>query len=285
MLRKLSGLSFLAVAASVALYIGCNNSETRTRQADDKSASKEAKAPNIKKDDEHAHKPGTHGGIVVEIGRDNYHAEVVFENGGTLRLYTLGKDEARVQEIEAQTLTAYVKPEGGTESSSFVLKPEPQPGDTKGNSSQFVGQLPKELWRQKVEITIPSIRIAGERFRLGFASASSSHGSDIPQGVSAEEERKLYLTPGGIYTEADIKANGNMAASQKFKGIMSNHNTKPKPGEKICPISMTKANPKFTWVVAGKAYEFCCPPCVDEFVKTAKEHPEEIKQPQDYVKK
>jgi multiple sugar transport system substrate-binding protein len=38
----------------------------------------------------------------------------------------------------------------------------------------------------------------------------------------------------------------------------------------ICPISKTKAAPKFSWVVGGKTYQFCCPPCVDEFVQTAK---------------
>ena len=46
---------------------------------------------------DHAHKPGMHGGIIVPIGRDSYHAEAVFEQGGTLRLFMLGADEGRVQ--------------------------------------------------------------------------------------------------------------------------------------------------------------------------------------------
>lgn len=285
-MRKIVAFSFLALAAaSVALYFGCNSSDTEAPKTDARSQPKEAKAQDAKKDGEHGHKPGTHGGIIVEIGRDNYHAEAVFEKGGTVRLYTLGKDEARVQEVESQTLAAYVKPEGGTESTSFVLKPEPQPGDAEGKTSQFVGKLPRELWGQKVEVTIPSIRIGEERFRLGFASASSGHKSEMPQGVSAEEERKLYLTPGGIYTEADIKANGNMTASQKFKGFKAKHDMKPKPGDKICPVTFTKANPECTWIVSGKKYEFCCPPCVDEFVSWAKEQPDQIKEPDAYVKK
>jgi YHS domain-containing protein len=37
--------------------------------------------------------------------------------------------------------------------------------------------------------------------------------------------------------------------------------------------------------VGGKTYEFCCPPCVEEFVKLAKEQPEEVKEPADYVKR
>ena len=35
----------------------------------------------------------------------------------------------------------------------------------------------------------------------------------------------------------------------------------------------------------GKTYEFCCPPCVDEFVRMAKETPDQIKAPEMYVKK
>ena len=44
----------------------------------------------------------------------------------------------------------------------------------------------------------------------------------------------------------------------------------------------TKANPKFPWIIDGKTYEFCCPPCVQEFVALAKEKPGEIKDPESY---
>ena len=101
-------------------------------------------------DGDHGHKPTAHGGIVVPIGRDNYHAEAVFEKNGGLRFYTLGQDEATVIEVEAQPLTAYAKPEGGAEAISLVLKPEPQPGDVAGKTSQFVGNLPRELWGRTV---------------------------------------------------------------------------------------------------------------------------------------
>jgi len=233
----------------------------------------------------HGHKPGAHGGIIVEVGRDSYHAEAVFEKGGKLRLYTLGKDEAKVQDAEAQDLTAYVKLEGEAEATAIVLKSEPQAGDKPGKTSQFVGQLPAELAGKAVEVTIPSITIAGERFRLGFKSILEAHAdAGMPPGVNGEEEADLYLKPGGIYTVADIKANGNVTAAHKFRGVMAKHDMKPKPGDKVCPITMTKANPKFSWVVDGKTYEFCCPPCVDEFVKTAKETPQEILAPEKYVK-
>ncbi len=59
-------------------------------------------------------------------------------------------------------------------------------------------------------------------------------------------------------------------------------NPNPKPGEKICPITLTKANAKVAWIVGGKTYEFCCPPCVDEFVKMAKTDPDSVKAPEEY---
>jgi roadblock/LC7 domain-containing protein len=234
--------------------------------------------------EEHGHKTGTHGGIMVSLGRDSYHAEAVFEKGGVLRLYTLGKDESRVIDVEKQALKGFVKAEGDAEAHQFTFDAEPQEGDAEERTSQFVGTLPKGLWGMNLDVTVPNIVISGERFRLGFRSAPEQHDEGMPNKVANDEERKLYLTPGGKYTEADIKANGNVTASMKFKGLKSSHDMFPKAGDKICPVTKTKANPQFTWVVDGKPYEFCCPPCVDEFVKTAKATPDEILKPVDYVK-
>lgn len=232
-----------------------------------------------KPDGEHGHKPSAHGGIVVPIGSDSYHAEAVFEKGGVLRLYTLGQNEAVVLEVEAQPLTGFVKPEGGTESESVVLAPKPQPGDKPGMTSLFVGHLPKELAGKRVEVTIPSIRIGGERFRIAFKSAPEAGDHGMPAKVADADERALYLTPGGRYTAADVAANGGVTASAKFKGVKAQHDVKPQPGDPLCPVSLTKASPKFPWVVGGKTYVFCCPPCVDEFVQAAKEKPDPLPEP------
>jgi hypothetical protein len=117
------------------------------------------------------------------------------------------------------------------------------------------------------------------------AAVPAGHDDGMPDGLADAEARTLYLTPGGKYTEADIKANGSVTAGAKFKGVMSKHDFKPKVGDAICPITLTKVNPKFTWIIGGKTYQFCCPPCIDEFVLLAKESPTEIKDPSFYVKK
>ena len=293
MVRKFTGLGAILALASLAIYSGCQSENSsppdggasRQSNASASPAPQGQHAGGAQHPEEHAHEPGAHGGLIVPIGRDSYHAEAVFEKGGALRLFMLGQDEGRVQEVELQTLTAYVKPAGGNDAVTITLEAQPQTGDAESKTSLFVGQVPEDLAGRAVEVTIPSLRIGGERFRLGFESAQEPHDDEhMPEKTTDAAEAALYLTPGGKYTAADIAANGNVTASVKFRGVKARHDLNPKPGDKICPITLTKANPDFTWVVDGKPYEFCCPPCVDEFVRAAKEGGE-IKDPEDYVKK
>ena len=298
---SMTGLALLSVSLLVA--IGCGQNQTPRTDAttsttteskgaaaaapDNSSTATVANNPSVvakPTDGDHAHKPGSHGGVIIPIGTDSYHAEAVIEKGGIFRLLTLGKDESRILEVEEQPIKAYVKVVGQPEAVPVELSATPQDGDAPGQTSQFVGELPEELKGKPLEVTIPNIRINGERFRVGFTTQTAAHQEEMPAGLPAAEEQALYLTPGGKYTEADIAANGNVTASQKFKGVMSSHDMKPKSGDRICPVTLTKANPKFTWVIDGKPYQFCCPPCVDEFVKTAKLQPEEVKVPDSYIK-
>ena len=62
----------------------------------------------------------------------------------------------------------------------------------------------------------------------------------MPAKKPADEESKLFFTPGGLYTAADIAANGPAVPVEKYKGVRAAHDTEPKPGDKICPISETK---------------------------------------------
>lgn len=274
--------SLLAAAVVIgATAFGCSPKDPPSAASGSPASS--AAKPNDQ--GEHAHKPSAHGGLLVSIGKDNYHAEAVFEQGGMLKLFMLGADETKVIEVESQTLAAFVKAVGAAEAVAFELKPTPQAGDATGKTSLFTGTLPKAVAGQKVEVTIPSLRIGTERFRVAFASGEAHADAAMPAKLGTEEERALFLAPGGKYTEADIKANGNTIPTLKFKGIRAEHDDNPKPGDKICPISKTKANPKFAWVIGAKSYEFCCTPCIEEFVALAKEKPGEVKDPAEYVKK
>ena len=216
--------SFIPGAGLVLLIVaGCNPANSTSKaERNDASAITEEKGSsegrgsaskpqpataNAESEAEHGHKPGAHGGIMVSLGRDSYHVEAVIDSEGVVRLYTLGKDESRVIDVESQTLKGFVKAEGDTDSKSISFEPSPQDGDSQGKTSLFVGQLPQELVGRKIDVTIPNIRIDGERFRLGFVSGQESHGesSEMPAKVANEAERELYLTPGGRYTSCGYR--------------------------------------------------------------------------------
>ncbi len=220
---------------------------------------------------------------IVAIGRGHYHVEAVFSAGGVIELFILGQDETRVQEVPAQTLSAYVKAADRMQADSITLEPQPQPGDSPGSTSRFAGRLPDHCANREVLLTVPRLTIGGERYRFTVTRTAST--VTMPAKVLDTEEKRLYLAPGGKYTQADIAANGNKTASERFKGFTSTHDHKPKPGDKLCPISRTKANPACWWIIDGQRYEFCCPPCVDEFVALAKEKPDQIKPPSEYIQK
>ena len=110
------------------------------------------------------------------------------------------------------------------------------------------------------------------------------HTPAMPAKIEDAAERRLYLEPEGLYTAADIEANGRMTASEKFARFRAQHDANPQPGDQLCPISQTKANPECDWVIGGQRYTFCCPPCIDEFLQTAKRRPELIQPPETYVR-
>jgi hypothetical protein len=294
--KDIVSVSVSAIILVAVIVAGCSSESQPESVAPTGVSTTQVDAPNMatpgsasKSDinvaeEEHPHKPGAHGGIIIPIGSDSYHAEAVIETNGNFRLLMLGKDETRIQEVDVQPVKAYVKAIGDPNATPIDLAAVPQDGDAPDKTSQFVGELPEAFRGKQLDVTIPNLRIAGERFRVGFTTVTENHAEEMPGSLPADEERKLYLTAGGKYTEADIKANGSVTASQKFKGIKSSHDAKPKPGDRICPISMTKANPEFTWIVDGKSYQFCCPPCVDEFVRSAKERPEELQDPDTFIK-
>jgi hypothetical protein len=107
---------------------------------------------------------------------------------------------------------------------------------------------------------------------------------EMPLPVAAGQLRELYLTPGGSYTLADIDANGREIASKKYRGFQARHDFHPQPGDRLCPVTRTKASAECTWIIAGQRYQFCCPPCIDEFVRQAKDRPEEVQPAEAYVK-
>jgi hypothetical protein len=232
----------------------------------------------------HEHSRGERGGVIVSLGGDRYHVEGVFTQEGSLKLYPLGRETDRVMEVPIQTLTAYITPHGEAQALSLRLEPEPQVGDTPGMTSCFAGRLPAALTGQTLEVRIPNFRIDGHRFHLAFVQGSADRIPAMPSGATGAEERELFLVPGGNYSQGDIVANGSTTPSLRFRGFQSRHDHNPKSGDPLCPVTRTKANPACTWIIDGQSYSFCCPPCIGEFVRLAKEQPDRLGPPESYAK-
>jgi len=234
-------------------------------------------------DNAHRHPPGAHGGVIASFANDRLHAEGIIEPDGTLSVFTLDQDETEVLEVQTQILNAELRTEAG-EVFTAELTARPMPGDAEGHTARFSGGVPAELRDQRLQVTIDGLRIEGKRYRFGFVWGDTAHQPTMPGKVTDDEETRLYLEPGGLYTEADIAANGNQTASQAFASFKAEHDFSPQSGDMLCPVTRTKANPACSWIIGGRTYTFCCPPCVDEFLNLAKTDPDQVGPPEAYLK-
>lgn len=243
---------------------------------------------------EHGHR-SAHGGVVASVGSSNHVEALVEPTMGRIRLFVMGEDETELFPIPAESLAAEASASDG-KARVLALKAMPQPGEPAGFAAEFAGALLLGFIPANLTITLP---LNGKRHRVRLPLAGNpeqangengSGYSEMPADVVAaplppsRAERELFLTPGGRYTEQDIRANGGQTAPQKFRGLMSQHNADPPKGTRICPISRTQASQRFAWTIGGKRYLFCCPPCVGEFVRQAKEKPDTVRVPEEYVK-
>lgn len=222
------------------------------------------------------HGGGPHGGTIVELGKS--HGEFAVDHAKKeATVYILDGDAKKPEAIAADKLLLSLK----TPALQLELKPLPQDGDPKGKSSRFVGTHEAFAKEQPFEGMV-SVVIDGKPY---FGEFKEVPHEKLPNIGGTAAERELHLTPGGIYTAADIQANGNVVPSVKYKDISWPHDDNLKPGDKVCPVTVNKADERCLWTVNGKSYQFCCTPCLDKFVKWAKKEPEKIKEPEAYIHK
>jgi hypothetical protein len=84
----------------------------------------------------HEHEHGPHGGHLVELGEEEYHAEVVFDQkDAKLTVYILDSTAKTPTPIDGKEITLKLAIDGKTE--PFALAAVPQSSDPQGKSSRF----------------------------------------------------------------------------------------------------------------------------------------------------
>lgn len=283
---KWMGLGLMVAALAVT---GCGDKKTDTPKAEEKKGGS--------KPDVHVpHGAGPNGGEVFDLGK--HHAEFTVDHDKKeCTIFILSGDEKNIKPMavvatEFTLTTKETKTKAGkvVPPMTITLKPvDAKDGKASkfvgtdsglGNVADFSGTVIGEIERKPSQGEFKEEK-HDEKKAMG---AKDDHGRAVvvaPLGKEAE----VYLKPGGIYTAADIKANGDTTVSAKYKDLKVSHDLKPVAGDRLCPVTLTKANPDLKWVIGGKIYTFCCPPCVEEFVTLAKTNPDEVKAPETYIKK
>lgn len=87
---------------------------------------------------EHAHpSTGPHSGTLIELGKEEYHAELVHDaNASTVTIYILGHDAQKAVAIDAKEIRINIRHDA--EGAQFELAAAPQDGDEAGQASRFV---------------------------------------------------------------------------------------------------------------------------------------------------
>lgn len=137
--------------------------------------------------DEHAHpSEGPHGGSLIELGNEEYHAELVHDDAAkTVTIYLLDAAAKVSVPIDAAELIINLKHEGRGE--QFKVAASPEASDPPGKSSRFVStdaELAEDLDHEDAEPQL-AVKINGKQYRGAFAhehgheeSAAHAHESD-----------------------------------------------------------------------------------------------------------
>ena len=120
------------------------------------------KAPEAKEHEEH----GPHGGELVELGKEDYHLEVVHDDKtGTIVMYLLDSTAKKSVPISSKEIVVNVKADG--RGKQYKIPATPQQGDPQDTASVFSvksKELIESIEKKGSDATVV-IDIAGKQFR------------------------------------------------------------------------------------------------------------------------
>lgn len=115
---------------------------------------------------DHVHpSEGPHHGDLVELGNEEYHAEILHDESGTVTIYILDGSAKKQVAIDATEVTINAKHDGKPE--QFKLAASPEESDPEGKSSKFVsneGELAHHLDEEGAEPKLV-LTIDGKSYR------------------------------------------------------------------------------------------------------------------------
>ena len=119
---------------------------------------------------------GPHGGPLIELGDEEYHAELIHDDeAGTVTVYLLDGRGDGAAATDAAELTLNFTRDGVRK--SFALAADPKPGDPAGAASRFVSAdaaLAEELDRAGGGAKL-AVRIAGRSYSGALAHDHAAH--------------------------------------------------------------------------------------------------------------
>lgn len=283
MIRWIRWTSFLATVAMIAVLVTLPACTTGNKKQDgDKTKEKDKHAHDDKGKHKHPEK-GPRGGPLADWD-DKYHGELIVEHDSKTAIVYL------LDELADESPT--VEPGRFTKMKLTITSEKPPitvdlAHDAKRSGKEGIAYVgTHDFFAKEVEFEVTVSGTLDEKKGAKADQYNDSIKYDPKKVAAAKKKsarvRELYLKPGGIYTAADIKANGTVPAMEKYKGKTWEHADK-KPGDKVCPVTDNKAEAECVWTVQGQRYEFCCPPCVDKFIRQAHFEPEKIKDAKEYV--
>lgn len=145
----------------------------------------------------HAHPTvGPHKGALVELGNEEYHAEVTHDDkNGSVSVYLLGSDAKQVVATESPEAAINVKLHG--KPMQIKLKATPQKGDPAGKTSCYSAVSKDLVHALDHADSVPQLRvsIAGKTY-TGKIAAQHDHDHDHDHAPAAPAKPRQALRPG-----------------------------------------------------------------------------------------
>jgi hypothetical protein len=186
--------SVVALGAALAgwtLLSGCTPAGTGTggSQAGGGSAAGTGEGEEHEGEEHEEHGPPPHGGQLIELGDEEYHAELVHdEKAGTVTIYLLDAHAEKAVAIDSADITIKLKHDGEPE--QFKLAASPQDDDVEGTASRFVSEeaeLAEDLDAEGTEPRL-AVTIDGKPYSGKIVHEHDHEGHDHDEHDDHEEE-------------------------------------------------------------------------------------------------